>query len=121
MAARLTNQWLWPRFKPFPPACIPRPPSRAMAAAAKVTAPYGSWKSPITADVVSGADKKLGGFGLANDGRLVWLESRPAQAGYCSIPIISSSEDTCCSSCLMFFSYILLSTNQNVVTACDYL
>lgn len=56
-----------------------------MAAAANVTAPYGSWKSPITADVVSGADKKLGGFGLANDGRLVWLESRPAQAGYCSI------------------------------------
>ncbi|XP_068641443.1 uncharacterized protein [Aristolochia californica] len=47
----------------------------------KVTAPYGSWKSPITADVVSGAEKRLGGFDVAGDGNLVWVEMRPTEAG----------------------------------------
>ena len=48
----------------------------------KVTAPYGSWKSPITADVVSGAEKRLGGTAVDELGRLFWLESRPAESGY---------------------------------------
>lgn len=47
----------------------------------RMTAPYGSWKSPITADVVSGADKKLGGMGISCDGRLVWVETRPEEGG----------------------------------------
>lgn len=47
----------------------------------KTTAPYGSWKSPITADVVSGAEKRLGGFAVDGDGRLLWVESRPNEAG----------------------------------------
>ncbi|PSR99741.1 Dipeptidyl aminopeptidase [Actinidia chinensis var. chinensis] len=47
----------------------------------KVTAPYGSWKSPITADVVSGAEKRLGGTAVDELGRLFWLESRPAESG----------------------------------------
>ncbi|KAG0499545.1 hypothetical protein HPP92_004236 [Vanilla planifolia] len=58
---------------------------RTMAAAGggveRKTAPYGSWKSPITADVVSGADKKLGGIGIAGDGRLIWIETRPEEGG----------------------------------------
>ncbi|XP_073020320.1 LOW QUALITY PROTEIN: acylamino-acid-releasing enzyme [Primulina eburnea] len=45
------------------------------------TAPYGSWKSPITADVVSGSNKRLGGFEVDSLGRLVWLESRPTESG----------------------------------------
>lgn len=48
----------------------------------QVTAPYGSWKSPITADVVSGSSKKLGGTAIDADGRLIWLESRPTESGY---------------------------------------
>lgn len=64
-------------------------PRRTMAAASsttgavadRVTAPYGSWKSPITASVVSGADKKLGGIAVAGDGRLVWIETRPEEGG----------------------------------------
>ncbi|CAD5165169.1 unnamed protein product [Musa acuminata subsp. malaccensis] len=47
----------------------------------KVTAPYGSWKSPITADVVAGADKRLGGISVGGDGRLVWIETRPEEGG----------------------------------------
>ncbi|KAL1332894.1 hypothetical protein HN51_061662 [Arachis hypogaea] len=46
-----------------------------------VTAPYGSWKSPITADVVSGASKRLGGTAVDEHGRLIWLESRPTEGG----------------------------------------
>ncbi|OMO74886.1 hypothetical protein COLO4_26452 [Corchorus olitorius] len=47
----------------------------------KTTAPYGSWKSPITADVVSGASKRLGGTAVDSHGNLYWLESRPSEAG----------------------------------------
>ncbi|KAL0351963.1 UNVERIFIED_CONTAM: Dipeptidyl peptidase family member 6 [Sesamum calycinum] len=50
--------------------------SETAAEQTKVTAPYGSWKSPITADVVSGSDKRLGGFAV-DSGRLFWLN--PAQ------------------------------------------
>ncbi|XP_028791337.1 uncharacterized protein LOC114747212 [Neltuma alba] len=46
-----------------------------------ITAPYGSWKSPLTADVVSGASKRLGGIAVDGHGRLIWLESRPAESG----------------------------------------
>ncbi|MQL96440.1 hypothetical protein Taro_029114 [Colocasia esculenta] len=76
---------------------FPPPPSffcRSMAASAaagipgststhveRVTAPYGSWKSSITADVVAGAEKRLGGISVAGDGRLVWIETRPEEAG----------------------------------------
>ncbi|XP_020704574.1 uncharacterized protein LOC110115629 [Dendrobium catenatum] len=86
-------------LRPFRPRCLlpisfRRPVNflvrwRAMASVASTTAggverktaPYGSWKSPITADVVSGADKKLGGIGVAGDGRLMWVETRPEEGG----------------------------------------
>ncbi|KAK7316754.1 hypothetical protein RJT34_00454 [Clitoria ternatea] len=47
----------------------------------RITAPYGSWKSPITTDVVSGASKRLGGTAVDGRGRLIWLESRPTESG----------------------------------------
>ncbi|XP_034674851.1 uncharacterized protein LOC117906029 isoform X1 [Vitis riparia] len=47
----------------------------------KLTAPFGSWKSPITADVVSGAEKRLGGTAVDARGRLIFLESRPTESG----------------------------------------
>lgn len=48
----------------------------------KITAPYGSWKSPITADVVSGSSKRLDGTAVDGHGHLIWLESRPTESGY---------------------------------------
>nr|CAB3467468.1 unnamed protein product [Digitaria exilis] len=60
----------------------PAPPATAAAGGDKPTAaPYGSWRSPITADVVSGADRRLGGIALAGDGRLLWIEGRPEEKG----------------------------------------
>uniref|UniRef100_A0A2N9HSW5 Peptidase S9 prolyl oligopeptidase catalytic domain-containing protein n=1 Tax=Fagus sylvatica TaxID=28930 RepID=A0A2N9HSW5_FAGSY len=47
----------------------------------KIAAPYGSWKSPLTADVVSGSSKRLGGTAVDSHGRLIWLESRPTESG----------------------------------------
>ncbi|KAK6939558.1 Peptidase S9, prolyl oligopeptidase, catalytic domain [Dillenia turbinata] len=47
----------------------------------RLTAPFGSWMSPITADVVAGAEKRLGGTAVDGSGRLIWLESRPTEAG----------------------------------------
>uniref|UniRef100_A0A803M2L5 Peptidase S9 prolyl oligopeptidase catalytic domain-containing protein n=1 Tax=Chenopodium quinoa TaxID=63459 RepID=A0A803M2L5_CHEQI len=49
--------------------------------AAKNTAPYGSWKSPITADVIAGGEKRLGGVAVDGHGRLILLESRPTEGG----------------------------------------
>ncbi|KAH7848880.1 hypothetical protein Vadar_009677 [Vaccinium darrowii] len=54
----------------------------------KITAPYGSWKSPITADFVSGAEKGLGATAVDDLGRLFWLESRPLES--------DSSSRFCC-------------------------
>nr|BAK04728.1 predicted protein [Hordeum vulgare subsp. vulgare] len=58
-------------------------PSPADAAGGEkpTAAPFGSWRSPITADVVSGASKRLGDFALAGDGRLLWIEGRPEEKG----------------------------------------
>ncbi|XP_028802955.1 uncharacterized protein LOC114758108 [Neltuma alba] len=66
-------------------ATVPRPRNKDAAAQGAqkdlVTAPYGSWKSPLTADVVSGASKRLGGTAVDGHGRLIWLESRPTESG----------------------------------------
>lgn len=56
--------------------------SASASAEDKITAPFGSWKSPITADVVSGAEKRLGGTAVDTHGGLILLESRPAESGY---------------------------------------
>lgn len=68
-----------------------RPPFKTMASSTqvvdatarqdKVTAPYGSWKSPITADVVSGASKQLSVIAVDCHGHLFWVESRPSESG----------------------------------------
>ncbi|XP_020517420.1 uncharacterized protein LOC18424793 isoform X3 [Amborella trichopoda] len=55
--------------------------SMATASANTIIAPYGSWKSPITADVVAGAEKRLGGMALDGNGSVIWLEGRPKEAG----------------------------------------
>ena len=44
------------------------------------TAPYGAWKSPITADLITAATIRLGATALDGD-TAYWLEGRPAEEG----------------------------------------
>ncbi|GKB72802.1 hypothetical protein Tco_0934214 [Tanacetum coccineum] len=60
----------------------------SMSSSQKITAPYGSWVSPITSDVVSGAAKRLGGSAVDDNGQLFWLESRPTESGYYKLTLL---------------------------------
>ncbi|KAG9147110.1 hypothetical protein Leryth_005344 [Lithospermum erythrorhizon] len=53
----------------------------------KITAPYDTWKSPLTADLVSCSDKRLNGCAVDAHGRLFWLEGRPTEGGYAHKPL----------------------------------
>lgn len=48
------------------------------------TAPYGSWESPITADLIAAATIKLGEIYL-DQNTIYWLESRPHEGGRTTI------------------------------------
>jgi dipeptidyl aminopeptidase/acylaminoacyl peptidase len=45
------------------------------------TAPYGSWSSPIAAETVARAGRRLGFPALAADGAVWWAEGRPEEGG----------------------------------------
>ena len=45
-----------------------------------ITAPYGSWDSPLSARLLTEAGVGLGGASMVGD-RLYWVESRPTEAG----------------------------------------
>ncbi|KAI3904242.1 hypothetical protein MKW92_051559 [Papaver armeniacum] len=47
----------------------------------KIIAPYGTWISPITADAISRAQKRLHGIAVDGHGHLLWVESRPRKFG----------------------------------------
>ncbi|PWA93888.1 protochlorophyllide oxidoreductase [Artemisia annua] len=65
----------------FPPA-VPEQDASSMLTTIQISAPYGSWASLITSDVVSGAAKGLGGTAVDSNRQLFWLESRPTEAGH---------------------------------------
>jgi dipeptidyl aminopeptidase/acylaminoacyl peptidase len=44
-------------------------------------APYGSWSSPIEAETVASAGRRLGAAALAGDGAVWWAEGRPEEGG----------------------------------------
>ncbi|HUG14060.1 MAG TPA: S9 family peptidase [Thermomicrobiales bacterium] len=46
----------------------------------QTTAPYGSWRSPISSDLIAGGSVRLSQVAL-RDGSLYWLESRPTEGG----------------------------------------
>lgn len=46
----------------------------------KKTAPYGSWRSPITSDLIVSETIGLGSIALDGDD-ILWLETRPSEAG----------------------------------------
>ncbi|GMG88100.1 S9 family peptidase [Biformimicrobium ophioploci] len=45
-------------------------------------APYGSWQSPVSADLLAGAQVRLAETQMVED-RVYWLETRPAEKGRC--------------------------------------
>ena len=49
-----------------------------------VTAGYGSWRSPVTADLIASSGVALGGLQAAAD-QLFWIELRPLQDGRSTI------------------------------------
>jgi len=52
-------------------------------------APFGSWKSPITSDLI--VSKNIGLGGVASDGNnIYWLESRPTEKGRNVLVMLSS-------------------------------
>lgn len=53
----------------------------AAAASAKQEAPFGAWKSPLTTDLVTSGSLRLGQAQISDDGKLIWKEGRPSEAG----------------------------------------
>ena len=53
----------------------------AIAMTAKITAPYGSWASPVTAKFITTSGVRLGSPSLDDEDRLHWLEGRPQEKG----------------------------------------
>ena len=55
-------------------------------------APYGSWKSPITSDMI--ASQTIGLEQIALDrSEVYWIESRPAEGGRCVISRYSPGKE----------------------------
>jgi dipeptidyl aminopeptidase/acylaminoacyl peptidase len=50
-----------------------------------MNAPYGSWKSPITSDLIVAENIWLGGPIILDRDEVYWVELRPAEAGRCVI------------------------------------
>ncbi|HYI16810.1 MAG TPA: hypothetical protein VEX37_15540, partial [Thermomicrobiales bacterium] len=46
----------------------------------RTIAPYGSWKSPITSDLIASGSVRLEHVAL-DSGSIYWLESRPSEGG----------------------------------------
>ena len=60
----------------------------------KTVAPFGSWESAISAEMVGGKNPKLT-EPLINQQRIFWLESRPEEKGRIAIMMHSDSQSQC--------------------------
>ena len=56
----------------------------------RITAPYGSWRSPLSAELVAAGGVGLGEVALA-DGAVYWAESRPLEGG--RVVVVSRDAD----------------------------
>lgn len=56
-------------------------------------APYGSWKSPVTSDMIASGTIRLEQVALDGE-NIYWIEMRPAEGGRCVV-VRHSPEDTC--------------------------
>mmetsp|Transcript_13356 Transcript_13356/g.31618 ORF Transcript_13356/g.31618 Transcript_13356/m.31618 type:complete len:671 (-) Transcript_13356:139-2151(-) len=53
----------------------------AAGASKQATAPFGTWKSPLDAELVTSSSKALAGAWLLPSGDLLWQEGRPSEGG----------------------------------------
>src|SRR5918998_146679 len=67
-----------PAFEAEPTEAVP---ATLAEAAPPQVAPYGSWRSPITAEMVARAGLRFGEVRPAPDGAVYWVEGRPLEAG----------------------------------------
>jgi dipeptidyl aminopeptidase/acylaminoacyl peptidase len=58
-----------------------RPAPRLRLPAVPTVAPHGAWRSPVDAETVARAGRRLGAAKIAADGAVWWAEGRPAEAG----------------------------------------
>ena len=61
-------------------AAHPSSPPPAMHDSPKTPAPFGSWRSPVTAELIAGATIRLGQIALRGDA-IFWSEGRPQEQG----------------------------------------
>ena len=54
-------------------------------------APYGSWKSPITSDIIASGTNRLEQVVLDGE-NIYWIEMRPAERGRCVVVCHSQNE-----------------------------
>ena len=59
----------------------------------KKIAPYGSWKSPITTELIVSDATTFGDLSISNEG-IFWQEMRPTEGGRCTIMCQMSDEST---------------------------
>ena len=59
----------------------------------KKIAPYGSWKSPITSELIVSDATTFGDLSISNEG-IFWQEMRPTEGGRCTIMCQMSDEST---------------------------
>ena len=52
-----------------------------MASITKKTAPFGTWKSPITTELLTSSSIKIGDFRAFGKNDLYYIESRPSEKG----------------------------------------
>ena len=81
MARAIQNRFRRTTMKRPRSVSAERPAMKVTTMAARIARPYGSWKSPLTSEVVTKSGIRLGGLAFGRDERTFWVEGRPSEGG----------------------------------------